>query len=64
MASVTYHVVVVFDRNEEGELVPGEGVEVPNAGLADGPENGNRPALRTVVEDRHVDDIDKLAARR
>lgn len=27
---VTYHVVIPFDRNEEGDLVPGEANEAPN----------------------------------
>lgn len=30
MASVTYHVVVAFDCNEDGELDPGEAVEMPS----------------------------------
>lgn len=30
MASVAYHVVVVFDRNEDGDLQPGEAVEAPS----------------------------------
>ncbi len=32
--SVTYHVVVPFDRNQEGELVPGEAKEAPNGDIA------------------------------
>lgn len=32
--SVTYHVVVPFDRSPEGELVPGEARESPNADRA------------------------------
>lgn len=28
MASVAYHIVVMFDRNGDGELVPGEAIEV------------------------------------
>ena len=32
--SVTYCVVVPFVRNEEGDLVPLEAMEVPNADLA------------------------------
>ena len=31
MPSVTYHVVIPFDRGEEGDLVPGEAKEAPNA---------------------------------
>ena len=34
MASVTYHVVVPFDRNGDGELEPGEPKEVPSAEMA------------------------------
>jgi hypothetical protein len=34
MASVTYFVVVVFDRTEEGELRPGEAREVQSAEAA------------------------------
>ena len=34
MPSVTYHVVVPFDRNEEGDLVPGEAKEAPNGDMA------------------------------
>lgn len=34
MASVVYHVVVAFDRNEEGELEPGEGIEAPSVEAA------------------------------
>jgi len=33
--SVTYHVVVAFDRNDEGELKPGEPQEAPTAGAAE-----------------------------
>jgi hypothetical protein len=33
--SVTYHVVVPFDRDEEGDLKPGEAQEVPNPGIAE-----------------------------
>ena len=29
--AITYHVVVPFGRNENGELVPGEPMEAPNA---------------------------------
>ena len=32
--SVTYHLVVPFDRNEEGDLVPGEAKEAPNGNIA------------------------------
>ena len=32
--SVTYHVVVPFDRNAEGDLVPGEPKEAPNGDIA------------------------------
>ena len=34
MASVTYHVVVPFDRNGDGELEPGEPMEAPSAEMA------------------------------
>ncbi len=34
MASVTYYVVVTFDRNEAGELEPGEPREAPSATAA------------------------------
>ena len=34
MASVTYHVVVAFDRDEEGVLTPGEPKEAPSAEMA------------------------------
>ena len=34
MASVTYHVVVVFDRDEQGALTPGEPKELPSAEMA------------------------------
>ncbi len=34
MTAVTYHVVVPFDRNEDGELVPGEAAEAPSADAA------------------------------
>lgn len=34
MPSVTYHVVVPFDRDEDGVLVPGEAKEAPNAEAA------------------------------
>lgn len=30
MTSATYHVVVTFDRNEDGDLVPAAGVEAPS----------------------------------
>lgn len=30
----TYHVIVLFDRDEEGELKPGEGREVPSSHAA------------------------------
>ena len=33
--SVTYHVVVVFDRNDEGDLKPGEPQEAATAGAAE-----------------------------
>ena len=33
--SVTYHVVVVFDRNDEGDLMPGEPQEAATAGAAE-----------------------------
>jgi hypothetical protein len=32
---VTYHVVVVFDRDEEGDLKPGEAQEATNAAAAE-----------------------------
>lgn len=32
--SVTYHVVLPFDRNAEGDLVPGEAKEAPNGDIA------------------------------
>ena len=32
--SVTYHVVVRFDRNDEGDLVAGEAKEAPNGDIA------------------------------
>jgi len=32
--SVTYYVVVPFDRDEEGTLKPGEAQEAPNANIA------------------------------
>lgn len=34
MASVTYYVVVPFNRDEEGNLVPGEAKEAPNGDRA------------------------------
>lgn len=34
-AFVTYHVVVVFDRNDEGDLTPGEPQEAASAGAAE-----------------------------
>lgn len=34
MADVTYHVVLPFRRDEEGELVAGEAMEAPSAGAA------------------------------
>ncbi len=34
MPSVTYHVVVPFDRDEDGMVVPGEAMEAPNAEAA------------------------------
>jgi hypothetical protein len=33
--SVTYYVVVPFDRNDEGDLTAGEAKEVPNASAAE-----------------------------
>jgi hypothetical protein len=33
--SVTYYVVVPFDRNEEGDLTAGEAKEVPSAASAE-----------------------------
>jgi hypothetical protein len=33
--SVTYYVVVPFDRNDEGNLTAGEAKEVPTAGAAE-----------------------------
>ena len=30
----TYHAIVLFDRDEEGELKPGEGREVPSSHAA------------------------------
>src|SRR5260370_3009671 len=32
--AVTYYVVVPFDRDEEGDLQPGEAQEAPNASIA------------------------------
>ncbi len=32
--SITYHVVVPFDRGEDGDLVPGEAKEAPNRDIA------------------------------
>lgn len=34
MMTITYHVVVPFGRNEDGDLVPLEPVEAPNAEVA------------------------------
>lgn len=34
MPSVTYHVVIPFDRDDEGNLVPGEAKEAPNSDAA------------------------------
>jgi hypothetical protein len=34
LMSVTYHVVVPFDRNDEGDLIPGEAKEAPNGDIA------------------------------
>jgi hypothetical protein len=34
MASVTYHVVITFDRNDDGALQPGEPQEVQSAEAA------------------------------
>ena len=34
MASVTYYVVVPFNKDEEGNLVPGEAKEAPNGDRA------------------------------
>ena len=34
MAAVTYHVVVPFDWDVDGVLMPGEGVEAPSAEVA------------------------------
>ena len=33
--SVTYYVVVPFDRDDDGDLRPGEAQEVPNPGIAE-----------------------------
>jgi hypothetical protein len=35
MMPVTYHVVVYFDRDEEGDLKAGEAREMPNASAAE-----------------------------
>ena len=43
MPSVTYHVAVPFDRDDEGNLVPGEAKEWPNADRA-------RRAARALAE--------------
>ena len=32
--AVTYYVIVLFDRNAEGDLAPGEGREVPSSHAA------------------------------
>ena len=32
---VTYYVVIPFDRDESGDLAPGEAKEAPNAGAAE-----------------------------
>ncbi len=34
MSGVTYHVVIPFDRDDEGNLVPGEAKEAPSADAA------------------------------
>ena len=34
MTAVTYHVVVPFDCSDDGDLVPGEAAEAPNADAA------------------------------
>lgn len=34
MASVTYYVVVTFDRGEDGELLPGQPQQVPSSQAA------------------------------
>ena len=34
MPAITYYVVVLFVRDEDGMLVPGEGKEAPNGELA------------------------------
>ncbi|WP_131116368.1 hypothetical protein [Lichenihabitans psoromatis] len=31
---ITYHVVVPFDRSDEGDLVAGEALEAPNSDIA------------------------------